>query len=128
MNELKPCMFCGHIDTYDSYIPTDGNKWGARFCGCCGATGPEVQTNYIFDSRQDWMDDADKEWNRRIIGIWLDIKTNKPKYHRRSYYVCKINAITGLRVVWIDMYHQQSWISDQVTHFMPIPLPHEPKE
>lgn len=65
--KLKPCPFCGYaID--DGDVPLFGSnqgfKWGYVECGDCGATGPEVRTNY--GDLEEWGASAVKEWNHRV--------------------------------------------------------------
>jgi Lar family restriction alleviation protein len=60
---LKPCPSCGDkVEPYFDFV--DSMKWGALKCGC-GASGPDVRTNYKNSEHEDWHDDAIKEWNRR---------------------------------------------------------------
>lgn len=61
--ELKPCPFCGSVVNPESFIETQGTKWGAIVCQECGAVGPDVRTSY--KPFAEWGRDAAKEWNTR---------------------------------------------------------------
>ena len=61
---LKPCPFCGHKGaTCPELDESQGFKWGAITCGCCGAKGPEVRTRYVIDA--EFIKEAGEEWDKR---------------------------------------------------------------
>ena len=67
MTTPLPCPFCGAspemADGSICHTSDDREKWGAIQCLECGATGPDVRTEY--EPFLAWRDDAVAEWNRR---------------------------------------------------------------
>lgn len=62
--EMLPCPFCG--GTYGAiFVMTQGNKWGQVECGECGASGPDVRTDYDDSDNAEWHENAIQEWNKR---------------------------------------------------------------
>ena len=59
----KPCPFCGTHAPIAELDSSQGNKWGSIVCGCCGAKGPDVRTDYTPDGP--WVEDAIETWNER---------------------------------------------------------------
>jgi len=64
---MLPCPFCGTTpdeDDPNTFVETQGTKWGAVTCGC-GAMGPDVRTGY--EPWLKWKFSAIKEWNTRAL-------------------------------------------------------------
>ena len=61
MTDIKPCPFCGETSCF--VFAALHRKWGNVECGRCGATGPQVHTNY--EPSTVWQDDATSAWNQR---------------------------------------------------------------
>lgn len=65
---MVPCPFCGSTpdeDDPNTFVESQGNKWGAAVCGC-GARGPEVRTGHGHWYK--WKFRAIEEWNKRASG------------------------------------------------------------
>ena len=57
-----PCPFCG--GKVIRYFVSE-YKWGAAICNNCGATGPDVRTNYDTSDDAPWHKEALNAWNTR---------------------------------------------------------------
>jgi hypothetical protein len=136
------CPWCGDAPKGLNYRAQDGMKWAAGHCPHCEASTPPVRTNYKFEGRQPWMDEADAEWNRRASG-WISVKDRLPEegdnvlacldgkfisstFRKGSFFAdsCDffmIECDDSCCAIYEDFY------SDNVTHWMQIPLPSAPE-
>ena len=64
---IEPCPFCGESISDLVFGFSDGYKWGAASCPYCGATAPDVRTNYSQENDAPWHKEATEEWNKRIF-------------------------------------------------------------
>ena len=130
MNELKPCPFCGGANLYiDGYDHTAGKRWRVVCLDCMAMVDPGTE-------QQKYR--AIEAWNRRADG-W--IPASKPP-EEPGHYLAVVkrtapeelagNGTSIRKMRWMG----EDWryathiparvgreISDEVTHWMPLPEP-----
>lgn len=136
------CPWCGDVPKGLNYRAQDGMKWAAGHCPHCEASTPPVRTNYKFEGRQPWMDEADAEWNRRasgwikvsdapipgyetvLMGLWVYNKRTDKKHFEQ--YILQYDPELG--ELWDGDNSFSDWNISDFEFWMPLPSAPEVEE